>query len=131
MELMANSDNVLRGGLTPKYVDVPELLKIVHFEPCPPLLIDSEDSRDGECVYPTSAEEFQLSAISVSEENSFVSAVNRNVEILICMEGEARMGDMEGGSLLKIASGKSVIVPSCAAPYRIQGKAKFFKATVK
>ena len=33
MELMANSDNVLRGGLTPKYVDVPELIKIMDFTP--------------------------------------------------------------------------------------------------
>jgi mannose-6-phosphate isomerase len=32
IELMANSDNVLRGGLTPKHVDVPELLKVVNFE---------------------------------------------------------------------------------------------------
>ncbi len=131
MELMANSDNVLRGGLTPKYVDVPELLKIVCFDPCQSLLVDPEDRGDGERAYPTPAEEFELSEISVREENSFMSAVDRNVEILICMEGEARMGDMEDGFFLKIASGESVIVPSCAAPYRIRGKAKFFKATVK
>ena len=131
MELMANSDNVLRGGLTPKYVDVPELLRIVRFDPCQSLLIDLEDKGDGERAYPTPAEEFQLSEILVSEEGSFVSGVDRNVEILICMEGEARMGDMEDGSFLKIVSGESVIVPACAAPYRIQGKAKFFKATVK
>ena len=32
VELMANSDNVLRGGLTPKHVDVPELLKVLRFD---------------------------------------------------------------------------------------------------
>ena len=30
---MANSDNVLRGGLTPKHIDVPELLKVLDFKP--------------------------------------------------------------------------------------------------
>ncbi len=106
MELMANSDNVLRGGLTPKYVDVPELIKIVCFDPCQSLLIDPEDSGDCERIYLTPAEEFQLSEISVREENSFMSAVDRNVEILICMEGEARIGEMQDGFFLEIASGE-------------------------
>jgi mannose-6-phosphate isomerase len=35
VELMAASDNVLRGGLTPKHVDVPELLRIVDVDPGP------------------------------------------------------------------------------------------------
>jgi len=130
MEWMANSDNVLRGGLTPKHVDVPELLKIVNFDSCQSLLIDPEDRGDGERIYPTPAEEFQLSEISVARERSFVSAVDRNVEILICMEGEARMEDTAEGFSLKMVSGKSVIVPACAGSYRIQGEAEFFKATV-
>ena len=33
LEVMANSDNVLRGGLTPKHVDVPELLRVLDFTP--------------------------------------------------------------------------------------------------
>jgi len=42
IELMAASDNVLRGGLTPKYIDVPELLKVLDFTPVPaPLLAPS------------------------------------------------------------------------------------------
>src|SRR5919197_561897 len=39
VEVMANSDNVLRGGLTPKHVDVPELLRLLHFGSGPPPIV--------------------------------------------------------------------------------------------
>lgn len=42
IELMSNSDNVLRGGLTPKHVDVPELLKHVRFEATEPRVMEGE-----------------------------------------------------------------------------------------
>ncbi|RSS45109.1 mannose-6-phosphate isomerase, class I, partial [Streptomyces sp. WAC07061] len=59
VELMANSDNVLRCGLTPKHVDVPELLKVVIFEPSAPGILRPEG--DGEEVYETPIDEFRLS----------------------------------------------------------------------
>ena len=60
VELMANSDNVLRAGCTNKHVDVPELLRIVRFVQSPPDRV--EPSRRGLLrVYPTAAEEFELS----------------------------------------------------------------------
>lgn len=61
VELMANSDNVLRCGLTPKHVDVPELLKIVKFEPSDPGVLRPEASPEGEEVYETPIDEFRLS----------------------------------------------------------------------
>ncbi len=51
VEIMANSDNVLRCGLTPKHVDVPELLRVVRFEPSDPGVLRPEASADGEEVY--------------------------------------------------------------------------------
>jgi phosphomannomutase len=60
MEIMANSDNVLRGGLTPKHVDVPELLKTVIFEGAPPDVLTSTVVRGAESVYRTTADEFEL-----------------------------------------------------------------------
>lgn len=59
VELLANSDNVLRAGLTPKHVDVPELLKIARFEPGDPNLLRPEG--DAEEVYETPIDEFRLS----------------------------------------------------------------------
>ena len=50
VEVMASSDNVVRAGLTPKYVDVPELLAITNFTPIPPPLWGPSEARDGRCV---------------------------------------------------------------------------------
>ena len=59
VELMANSDNVLRGGLTPKHVDVPELLRVLDFAAEPPPVLHG--AADGGWVrYDTPAEEFLL-----------------------------------------------------------------------
>lgn len=60
LELMANSDNVLRGGLTPKHIDVPELLKNIVCEPViPEILRPNISSGDWE-RYPTPAPDFAL-----------------------------------------------------------------------
>ena len=89
IELMANSDNVLRGGLTPKHVDVAELLKIVKFETSKIDTIKPVVCGNCEQIYPTPAEEFQLSVLSVEKGSCFVSPRIRGVEILICLKGEA------------------------------------------
>ncbi len=60
VELLANSDNVLRAGLTPKHVDVPELLQIVRFEPSDPNVMRPEGDG-GEEVYEAPIDEFRLS----------------------------------------------------------------------
>ena len=60
VELMANSDNVLRGGLTGKHIDVPELMKILDFKPFKPRII----APNASCFsYPTPCEEFLLTRI--------------------------------------------------------------------
>jgi mannose-6-phosphate isomerase len=73
IELMANSDNVLRGGLTPKHIDVPELLKHISCEPVYPKIIvpdDEEEEEDGMWMrYPTPAPDFALSVAHLEEDD--------------------------------------------------------------
>jgi len=130
MELMANSDNVLRGGLTPKHVDVPELLKIVNFSPKPVRKVESYGGLPGEKIYATPAEEFQLSVINVANGNPFISSRDRGVEIMICMDGEARIKARGNIETLLLRTGNSVIIPSSVGWYQIDGRAKLYKATV-
>ena len=59
IEVMANSDNVLRGGLTGKHIDVDALLHVVDFTPGPSDVLLPSGS-DGTYIYPTSFEEFEL-----------------------------------------------------------------------
>jgi len=63
VEIMANSDNVLRGGLTPKHIDVAELMKHVIFKPVTPHIIQGEPVNETENVFLTPAPDFELSRI--------------------------------------------------------------------
>lgn len=130
IELMANSDNVLRGGLTHKHMDIPELLRILKFTPSEPAILRPEKINQYERVYPTSVEEFRLSEISIGEGLSFYSQKNRAVEIIICMNGEARIKDTGSGETLFLKRGRSIMVPASVKQYRIQGQSKLYKATV-
>ncbi|MDY6999004.1 MAG: mannose-6-phosphate isomerase, class I [Actinomycetota bacterium] len=94
IEVMANSDNVLRGGLTPKHVDVPELLRVLDFTPAADVVVRPESSLDGaELVYPTPAPEFALSVLRVDGENldHEIDAPARHdgPQILLCAQGAA------------------------------------------
>jgi len=130
VELMANSDNVLRGGLTPKHIDVQELLNILSFTGGEVQILSTKMLAFGEAVYPTETAEFVLSVITVNEKAPFESARNRSVEIMICTEGEAAIKDMSDGGMIRLTRGISFIVPAAVKQYRLDGTAKLFKATV-
>ena len=130
IELMANSDNVLRGGLTPKHIDVKELLTILSFAGGDVNILTSEKLTSGEAVYRTEAEEFVLSVITVKEVASYESARNRSVEMMICTEGEATVEDLSDGEITRLRKGVSFIVPAAVEQYRIEGVATLYKAAV-
>lgn len=130
IELMANSDNVLRGGLTPKHVDVPELLKVVKFEERDIKILECEKNNASECIYASMAEEFLLSVIFVDSKKDYTSQAVRSAEILLCTDGNAEMIDCEKNSAISIKKGQSAIVPASVRMYNIKGMAKFYKASV-
>ncbi len=108
MELMANSDNVLRGGLTPKYIDVPELLKHVVFEETKPeVLYGKMDKKGVERKYKSPAPDFELSEVSIHQDNSYRGRSN-SVEIYILMDGQAEV--KEENSSLVLQKGESFLV---------------------
>jgi len=86
IELMANSDNVLRGGLTPKHVDVPELLRHTVFEGIEPNILSGNISGN-EIAYPLPAEDFGISAIRLQNGREYLSASNA-AEIFLVYDGE-------------------------------------------
>lgn len=67
VELMAASDNVLRGGLTPKHIDVPELLTVLDFTPLPVPYLDPERPADGVELFRPDVPDFELSHITVGD----------------------------------------------------------------
>jgi mannose-6-phosphate isomerase len=95
VEIMANSDNVLRGGLTPKHVDVPELLKHVRFEATYPR-ITPEDSNAGHIsVFRTPAPDFELSKISLLP-GECITIRAHSIEIFIVLEGHLGVEEDQG-----------------------------------
>lgn len=95
VEIMANSDNVLRGGLTPKHVDVPELLKHIRFEATSPRIMSGDMSAGHITVYPTPAPDFELSRIDLLTGEA-VTVRAHSVEIYIVMEGILGVSEVDG-----------------------------------
>ena len=130
IELMANSDNVLRGGLTPKHIDVPELLKILNFNEKEISILEPEDKNGSERNYASDAEEFQLSIITINASTSYISPVDRSVEIMICMSGKATIRNLENDKALELNRSMSVLVPAAVRQYSIEGEATLYKTSV-
>lgn len=130
IELMANSDNVLRGGLTTKRIDVPELLNILNYTTHEEGFLRPERRGSSERLYDSPAEEFVLSVISVGEGAVFKSPRKRSVEMMICTAGNAHITDLGNGDVLSLTKGTAIIIPAAAGQYRIQGNATIYKAAV-
>ncbi len=126
IEIMANSDNVLRGGLTPKHVDVDELLRVLVFRSIDVPLVRPERAADGEEWWPTPAREFRLSRIRL-DGPAFEARVS-GPEIVLCTEGAVTVEDRDGE--VELARGASAFVPARAAAWRARGAGTLFRATV-
>ncbi len=130
IELMASSDNVLRGGLTNKHVDIPALKAVVDLKPTPIEIMRPASISRTEEVYKTAVEEFRLSRILVSRKTHFRATGNLSVAIFLCIEGEAMFHDRSSGQELPIEKGQSFIVPGSSPDYEICGQATLFRADV-
>lgn len=108
VELMANSDNVLRGGLTPKNVDVPELMRVVRFEEMDVEIIHSRELANREMVFETPAEEFELSRIHCTAGDTYRPLTRSGPEILIVLEGRGVV--QSNGEKLDLKSGDSFFI---------------------
>ena len=135
VEVMANSDNVLRGGLTPKHVDVPELLRVLDFTPASEDLIRPKITTDGiELVYHTPAPEFAVSVVCIDGENlgHEIDAPSRHdgPQILLCTEGSTVVHAK--GSKVTLERGSAAWVAADDGPIRLAADSptKLFRATV-
>lgn len=130
VELMANSDNVLRGGLTPKHVDVPELLKHTRFEAVHPNVLKGTPGKDkAELIYPTPAHDFEVSRIVLDDVHVYYEHQSQSAEILICLEGDANISGAD--NTVGLLKGQCAFI-ACGESYRIgsSNTALLYKATV-
>ncbi|TMR91974.1 mannose-6-phosphate isomerase, class I, partial [Nonomuraea basaltis] len=122
VEIMANSDNVLRCGLTTKHIDVPELMRVVDFTPGDPFLVRPEPGGQGEHHYRPPAPEFALSRHDLDGETSH-GLPGGLPQIIVCIEGEAHLN-----AALTLRPGQSAFIPAGALPVRLGGKGTVYRA---
>ena len=120
IELMANSDNVLRGGLTSKHIDVPELLEVLKFTEADVVIQTAQPQPGSEYHFESGADEFQLSLIEVGPEAGYSSVDVRSIEIVICIEGQVIVTGSGNGIIIR--KGESFLVPAAAHAYQIEGQ---------
>ncbi|PZQ89729.1 MAG: mannose-6-phosphate isomerase, class I [Leifsonia xyli] len=97
IELMAASDNVLRGGLTPKHVDVPELLSVLDFRPLPAPYLAPEEPQPGVRVFRPDVPDFALTVVSPDAAERGVELPLDGPAIVLCTSGSVAI---EGGPTL-------------------------------
>lgn len=129
IEILANSDNVLRCGLTPKHVDVPELLRVLDFTCGDMEVLLGEEVQPGVRVYRTPAPEFELSRLDLVGETRIN---HEGPQIMICTEGAVVLTNARGDEL-GLTRGQSVWLPASdpAVLVRPDGveSAELFRAT--
>jgi mannose-6-phosphate isomerase len=126
VEIMGNSDNVLRGGLTSKHVDVPELLRILQPAPNAPRVVAAQPAVAGEEVYVTEFREFRLSRIRLHD-GSTTTLEPVSPEILLCLDGQ--VSAQSGTHQLLLGPGESAFVPASALPVELAGQGSLCRAT--
>jgi mannose-6-phosphate isomerase len=127
MELMANSDNVLRGGLTPKHVDIPELLAVLSFESREPERVTA--SGTPACtLYKVPAREFLLTRIALAGDEAALERRSRGAEIFLCLAGGVNI--LWAGGEMFLERGESVFIGADTGDYRLEGEGILFGASI-
>ncbi|MBX2874957.1 MAG: mannose-6-phosphate isomerase, class I [Saprospiraceae bacterium] len=111
VELMANSDNVFRGGLTPKHIDVPELLKHLVFTPVVPKVLDGEKKNPIVTSFATPAPDFALSRLHfTSDHRSLKEEAATTATIYIVMDGTVEVASQ--GKKINFQKGAVFLIPA-------------------
>ncbi len=106
LEIMANSDNVLRGGLTPKHMDSQELLRVLQFESAAPEVLRPA-AHGGVCAYETPCPEFSLASLALSEAQQAVPS-SEVAQIWLCLGGDIELTWL--GGALHLSKGEVAFV---------------------
>ena len=124
VEVMASSDNVLRGGLTGKHVDVPELLRVVDVTDGPPPLMTPKPCGPGHTAYRPPMPDFRLDTFVLSRSPVDIGVIGPR--IVLTVEGRAVV--TAGPQTLTLPRGASAWLPAGLAA-TVAGTGQLFAAT--
>ncbi len=108
IEIMANSDNVIRGGLTPKHIDVQQLLRLVTFKGITPEIIEGRQCDNPcEISYESPCPDFCLSRVLLNKSDLYENTAS-SIEMLLLLNGETTLTADDKQMLVK--KGECMIV---------------------
>ena len=117
VELMAPSDNVLRGGLTPKHVDVDQLVSIASFDPSPPPRLQPVNHGDGWLEYQPGSENFRLHRVNVPPGSTRVSIGLVQPAVCLSIDGGAVVS--VDGVVTELAQGEAAVIAGTGTPSHV------------
>ena len=125
LEVMASSDNVLRAGLTPKYIDVPELVANTLFKTKPKIeLLLPPEQKESHLHYPIPVSDFKFSVYH--QVNDVVMNVN-SAEIIFAIDSSLTVTN-QSGKKVTICKGESLFIPAYVQNYSVVCNGSFTKA---
>ena len=125
VEIMAASDNVLRGGLTPKHIDVDELLATLHFDSEGTPRPDMTDRNDGVSTYDAGEEAFALAVIEPRD--TPVGLAPTRPSLLLATGGAVTLAGPDGE--LVVDRGRAAFVAPGSGTYAVSGPGRLWWAT--
>ena len=117
VEVMASSDNVLRGGLTPKHVDVPELQRTIDFRPVAVPMLEAEKTVLDQELFRPPFKEFQLQRIELGPDSGPVPLAQAGAAVVIVVAGAVYLDSPKGD--LQLSRGGSAFIPAAEAPINV------------
>jgi len=123
VEVMASSDNVIRGGLTPKHVDVRELVAVVDFEPRVPEVLQPVSEGPGVARYPTACPEFDVWRVTGTDTPVVLPGAG-SARILFVVDGEVTV-DGTGGRR-RLGRGEAVFLGAGETDVQAAGEGTAF-----
>ncbi len=124
IEVMASSDNVLRGGLTGKHVDLAALNEVHEFTDGRIPVLQPVPGPGG-LRYPVPVDDFDLTRAEVRDDEP-ATLTTPGPQVVLCTEGRAVLASADGELVLE--KGRSAFVPA-GAPVSARGAAVLFRAT--
>jgi mannose-6-phosphate isomerase len=129
-EVMANSDNVLRGGLTRKHIDVPELVSVVDFEPLAEPVLTGTPAGPGVTTYETGCEYFAVRRVDLdSSEPVEVNATGPR--IVACVDGTVLVGAQGTNNGVELSAGHSAFLRGPEGPCTLRGPGTAFVVSAR
>ncbi|WP_199423568.1 mannose-6-phosphate isomerase, class I [Actinotalea solisilvae] len=128
VEVMANSDNVLRAGLTAKHIDIPELLANVDYVAAPPIRIAPERFYGASKVFYAPVDDFELSVTTVVDGGTH-HLPGRGPRVLLCLDGEVTVA-AAGDASLTLTRGDAAFVPAADGALSAVGRGTVVQADV-